>query len=336
MNVNWLTDKRVGILKSPENPTGSDKTIETLVREGFDSVITIADYDFSISWRVGSKVTLRHYQFALGNYPAPSVWELQHLNEYLLYEIHHDRGAVVWCQNAQTYESVKNSITQFFKYDNAGLDEFVKSKLATQAERAMSIPHELTHCGGCQEKKCITDLVCHVASVTDAETILKSGVILSACKARNKSGQELAIEQRNAAGDPADYFEYVMFTFGNCTAGDRLVMERALGAFPTQEELTRQFSPGVRFYFKYKDLVNHPGFRSDGYHYCKIKDMLELEPFLVVVIAPETASRALLPASSAEVRKRLVFAGTSGYTDLWSWSSRAYQIAREYKKDKLL
>ncbi len=335
MNIKWLIDKRVGILESPENPISSDKTIWDLVREGFDAVITIADYDFSISWRVGSKVTLRHYQCALGNYPEPSAWELQHLNEYLLYEMCHGRRIVLWWKDIQTYKSIRNSITRFFKYENMGLSEFVKSKLSTQPERAMNIPQELTHCKGCQEEKCITDLVCHVASITTAGMILKSGLILSACKAHNKSGQELALEQRNTPGDPPDYFEYVMFTFGNCTAGDRLVMERALGAFPTQEELTIEFSPSVRFYFRYKDLVSHPRFRSDGYHYCKIKDMLELEPYLVVAVAPETASRVLLQVSSAEVRRRFVFVDPTAYIDLWSWSSRAYQVAKEYEKDKL-
>lgn len=329
MKIEWLIDKRIGIIEGPQNPTSSDKTIEDLVRQGFDTVVTIADYDFSISWRVGSKVALRHYQCALGNYPEPSAWELRHLNEYLLYEIYHGRRIVIWCENVQTSKSISSSIPQFFQYENMGLSEFVKSKLATQPERVTDIPRELTHCKGCQEKKCITDLVCHVASVTTAGMILKSRLILSACKARNKSGQELALEQRNAAGDPPDYFDYVMFTFGNCIAGDRLVMERMLGTLPTQEELTTEFTPGVRFYFRYKDLLSHPRFRSDGYHYCKIKDMLELEPYLVVAIAPETASRELQQASSAKARKRLVFIDPATCIGLWSWSSRAYQVAKE-------
>lgn len=335
MEIEWLIDKRIGILESPQNPLNSNKTIEDLVRKGFDAVVTIADYNFSISWRAGSKVTLRHYQCALGNYPEPSAWELQHLNEYLLYEIHHDRRIVLWCENVKTGKSISNSITQFFQYENMGLSEFVKSELATQPERVRDIPRKLTHCKGCQEKKCITDLVCHVASVTTAEMILKSRLILSACRARNKSGQELALERRNAAGDPPDYFEYVMFTFGNCIAGDRLVMERLLGTLPTHEELTKEFKPGVRFYFRYKDLIGHPGFRSDGYHYCKIKDMLELDPHLLVAIAPETASRELLQVSSANVRKRLVFIDPTTCIDLWSWSSGAYQVAKEYERDKL-
>jgi len=174
--------------------------------------------------------------------------------------------------------------------------------------------------------------VCHVASVADAERILKSGVILSACKARNESGQDLALEERNAAGDPPDYFEYAMFTFGNCIAGDHLVMERALGRLPTQEELTEEFNPGVRFYFRYMDLLGHPRFCSDGYHFCKVKDMLELEPYLVVVIAPETSRTRLLAADSLRLREHLSFVDRSNYRDLWSWSHKAYEVAKEYDK----
>jgi hypothetical protein len=44
--------------------------------------------------------------------------------------------------------------------------------------------------------------------------------------------EELMAGSRNAAGDPADYFEYIMLAWGNCQAGDRLVMERKLNRFP--------------------------------------------------------------------------------------------------------
>ena len=332
MNIEWIIDKRVGILQSLENPISSNETIEALAGKGFDIVITIADYDFSISWKVGSEVTLRHYQCALGDYPDPSDWELQHLNEYLLYEIHHDRRVVLWCENTQTCNSVKNSIEQFFKHENMGLSEFVSSKLASQPERAKNIPAELTHCKACEEKRCITNLVCHVTSVTDAEIILKSGAILSACQARNKSGQDLALEERNAAGDPPDYFEYVMFTFGNCTAGDRLVMERTLGTSPTQENLTREFDPGVRFYFRYIDLVSHSRFCSDGYHFCKIKDTLELEPYLILAIAPEDAKTKLLLKDSLIPKERISFVDRGSYGDLWSWSHKAYETVKEHEE----
>lgn len=334
MNINWLIDKRVGMLESPENPTLSQSVIEDLVREGFHVVITVADYDYCLSWKIGSGITLRHYQLSLGNCPELSDWELQSLNEYLLYEIHQDRNVVIWCKSGQASQSIHNSVAGFFNHKNMTLEEFVKSKLASQPERAKHIPLELTRCQGCQEKKCITDLVCHVTSVADAERILESGVILSAVRARNKSREELVRETRNAAGDPPDYFEYIMFTFGNCIAGDRLVMERALGRGPSQEELTEEFLPGVRFYFRYHDLVNHPGFCSDGYHLVKIKDRLELSPYLIAAVASKTAS-VLAKAASPEISRRLIFISSSPDNDLLSLSSQAYRIVKEYERNGL-
>ena len=40
-------------------------------------------------------------------------------------------------------------------------------------------------------------------------------------------GMRLMNENRNAANDPGDYFEYIMLAWGNCQGGYRLVMERA-------------------------------------------------------------------------------------------------------------
>jgi len=331
MNIEWIVEKRAGILQSPENPGNSKKTISNLADKGFDVIITIDDYDFSISWKAAPNTALRHYRCALGNYPKPSEWELQHLNEFLLYELHHGRKTVLWCESTKTYISVKNSIGHFFRYENTILSEFVKSRLNSQRERAQKIPQELTHCSGCVEKRCITDLLCHITSVSDAEMILKTGSILSACGARGKSGQELALEKRNAAGDPPDYFKYVMFTFGNCTAGDRLVMERSLRTFPSERDLTEEFKPGVRFFFRYRDLVVHPGFRSDGYHYCKIKDRLELEPYLVIAIAPESSRTRLMTVDYPISSECISFVDISD-KDLWSWSHNAYETAKESEK----
>lgn len=330
MKTEWLIEKNVGILYCQQNPVKSDTTIKELIDNDFNVIVTIADYDYSLSWREGSKETMRHYQFSLSNYPEPNDWELKHLNEYLLYEIDHNRRIALWFNNVQTEKFVKDSINQFFKYEDTGLSAFVESKLVTQGERVIDIPPKLTHCQTCHEKGCITDFVCHVTSVTDAAKILQSGVILSACKARKESGRILALEDRNVAGDPPDYFEYVMFTFGNCTAGDRLIMERNLGRMPTDKDLTENFYPGVRFYFRYKELVDHPGFCSDGYHFCKIKDKLEIEPYLVAAIGPKTAAPDLLKVISSKQRELLVFVDHTEFSDLWSWSHEAFKIAEKH------
>ena len=55
-----------------------------------------------------------------------------------------------------------------------------------------------------------------------AISILKCGSLLSAVNARKLPDTVLQKEDRNAANDPTDFFHYVMFSWGNCQAGDRL------------------------------------------------------------------------------------------------------------------
>jgi len=76
MKIEWIIDKEVGILYTQENPAKSDKNIEELANKGFNVIVTIAEYDYCISWKVASKVTLRHYQCTFSDYLNPTNWEL--------------------------------------------------------------------------------------------------------------------------------------------------------------------------------------------------------------------------------------------------------------------
>ena len=63
-----------------------------------------------------------------------------------------------------------------------------------------------------------------------------------------------------------------MFAWKNCQAGDRLVMERMLGRFPNDDDLSIRFRPGVRFFFKYDELAKHPNAVFEGVLPIKVKD----------------------------------------------------------------
>lgn len=110
------------------------------------------------------------------------------------------------------------------------------------------------------------------------------------------------------------------------------MMERSLGKTPTPEELKYRFNPGVRFYFNYIDLVGHPRFCSDGYHYCKVKDSIDLNDYMVVAIAPESTRVTLSKATDLKLRNRLSFINRDKYTDLNSWSQNACRTASEHKE----
>ena len=171
----------------------------------------------------------------------------------------------------------------------------------------------------------VTEFVCHTTSAENAAKILSDGRLLSAIKARNQTAEELIAESRNAARDPADYFEYVMLAWGNCQAGDRLVMERKLGRFPDETDLSVGFAPGIRFFFRYDDLTKHPGCTYDGVLPMKIKDEIILKDWLYAMVVPEKLREAMEPAIPEELAERVIYA-ENDCRDIWDWSEKVYQL----------
>lgn len=320
-------DKKVAVISIDDNPTNSQIVIEKIINLGYDVIVTFDDYDFSLSWKVGKDPFIRHYMCALGKFPVPSEWELQHFTEYLLYELSHDRKILLWFKDEQTESKIIAYIKKFLLEDKNKLKEVIKTRFSKQQERAKNIPPKLTHCTACIEKGCMTDYVCHTTSIKNAIKIINEGKISSSCKIKNSNGVELSLHQNNVPGDPADYFEYVMFSFGNCQAGDRLVAERRLGHLPDDKDLDRFFIPGVRFYFRYKDLINHPRFVSDGYHYIKIRDSIAILPNIIAIVIPKRYKNNFINNTIAEMHKYFIFLEHDKH-DIWSWSHEVYETIK--------
>ena len=133
----------------------------------------------------------------------------------------------------------------------------------------------------------------------------------------------MVAEDRNAAGDPADYFEYIMFAWGNCQSGDRLVMERKLKRFPTEEDLSRGFTPGIRFFFKYNKLIEHPGCTYDGVLPMKIKDELILKDWLYLMVVPLNDKEEIQEFIPKSLVDRVVYV-ENNCGDIWEWSNKVY------------
>ena len=155
----------------------------------------------------------------LSHYPNITTWEIQTVLDFIKYEESYGRMCKI--------ESERQIIEKIENYR----DTYEKGV-------RISPPEKIEECTACPKYKgCMTDYVCHTTSVDNAIKILKTGKLLSPVLARNMSAAELAKESRNVANDPEDYFQYIMFAWGNCQAGDRLVMERKLGRFPNEEDL---------------------------------------------------------------------------------------------------
>ena len=148
---------------------------------------------------------------ALSDYPNISDWEMQTVADFIRYEKQNGRQCKI--------EAEKQIIKAIEKFRRNG----DKVRIAP--------PEIIRECTACPKYKgCMTDLVCHTSPVENAVKILNCGSLLSPVLARGMTARELKAESRNAANDPEDYFEHIMFAWGNCQAGDRLVMERKLGA----------------------------------------------------------------------------------------------------------
>lgn len=235
----------------------------------------------------------------LSNFPQVSDWEIRTIIEFMEYENKHNRKCEIECENKVLLSIIKNKIMEKEKY------------------KRIPRPKLLTECTACPYTKgCVTEYVCHTTALENAIQIFKCGKLLSALNARKVPVEQLMSEKRNAANDPADYFEYIMFAWGNCQAGDRLVMERALGHFPTEDDLSVHFKPGVRFYFKYDELAKHPGATFDGFLPIKVKDEIELTQWVDKIMIPMELKGKIEAYISDELNEKVRYV-ENDCKDIW-------------------
>ena len=244
----------------------------------------------------------------LSNYPQISDWEIRTIIEFIEYENKYGRECTIECEDNNLLNLINGKI--------ANREVYLKT----------SRPKLLTECTACPYRKgCVTDYVCHTTSVDNAIKIFECGKLLSALNARKVPVEQLMNEKRNAANDPADYFEYIMFAWGNCQAGDRLVMERELGRFPNEEDLSVHFNPGVRFYFKYDKLVKHPKVIFDGVLPMKIKDEIKLSDWVYRIVIPIKLKNKIKNHIPDDLKDRIIYI-ENDCKDIWDWSEKVYGI----------
>lgn len=244
----------------------------------------------------------------LSNYPDVSEWEIRNIIEFIEYENKHGRDCKIDCDDADLLASIHEKIQDKESYRNTPR------------------PAIITECTACPYRKgCVTDYVCHTTSAENAIKIFRCGKLLSALRARKVPVEQLMREKRNAANDPADYFEYIMFAWGNCQAGDRLVMERELGRFPNEEDLSLHFKPGVRFYFKYDELIKHPEAVFDGVLPVKVKDELELKDWVCKIIIPMELQDKLDNCVPDSLKGKVIYV-ENDCKDIWDWSEKVYRM----------
>lgn len=264
-------------------------------------LIKVGNFEYSEVWN-------NVFYKKLSKYPHINDWEIRNIIEFIDYEKKHGRECKIECEDKELLDKISMSISEKDKYRN------------------VPRPTLITECTACPYRKgCLTEYVCHTTSVETAVKIFESGKLLSAVNARKLSAEQLMNEKRNAANDPADYFEYIMFAWGNCQAGDRLVMERKIGRFPNEKDLSTDFTPGVRFYFKYDDLIKHSNVTFDGVLPLKVKDEIILSDWVYAIVIPSEYKKYIENEIPDNLMNKIMFV-ENDCKDIWDWSEKVYSI----------
>ncbi len=267
----------------------------------------IGRHDFSELWD-------GVYYKALSDYPQVSDHEMKDILDFLIYHRQHGRHVQIEADDPHILTHVLLRLQSPETYRHA------------------PPPPILRECTACPARGgCMTDLVCHTAPAENAEAIFRCGSLLSAVNARKLPAHILAQEARNAARDPEDYFHYVMFAWGNCQAGDRLVMERLLGRSPTAAEMSPGFTPGIRFFFRYEDLDKHPSAVHDGVLPIKVRDGVDLAEYACAIVIPQIYKSRFARLIPGELEQRVHYLDHSGL-DVWQWSEKVYSFISELAK----
>jgi len=177
----------------------------------------------------------------------------------------------------------------------------------------------------------MTDYVCHTAPVENAVNIFKCGSLQALSKWRGVYSSVLKEENRNAANEPEDYFDYVMFAWGNSQAGDRLVMERKMKRFPIEADLSVDFTPGVRFFFKYDKIVTHPNATFEGVLPLKIREEVIISDWVNTIIIPSAEKEAFEAIVPYELKSRIFYL-ENDCKDIWSWAEKVYEFVKNRER----
>ena len=272
-------------------------------------LVKVCNADFSLQWD-------GMYQFALENYPQIQEWELEKLAKFIAYEQDHHRQTIVECENHEL---------------NIRIHDYLQEHSFFPPYRPS---HRLVASTYDIQRKLVTSNYCsHTCTVEVAQAIFQTGKLMSAVKVFGQSGAELVTDGRNAASDPADYFDYIMFGWSNTTSGYRLAMERLLGRVPSEEELQEKFIPGVSFHFLYEELIQAPGYMFDGYHVAKVRNSLDLDTFLHLCIIPSKDKACFEGLISSQLQDRVIYLDYEG-EGLQDWNTKVNQVLHSKVKLK--
>ena len=106
-------------------------------------------------------------------------------------------------------------------------------------------------------------------------------------------------------------------------------MERKLGRFPDEKDLSEDFTPGVRFYFKYDKLIKHPGAVCDGVLPMKVKDEVVLAEWAYAIVIPGELQSSLAKSVPENLADKVIYI-ENDCKDIWDWSEKVYCAIEQF------
>ncbi|MDE6596365.1 MAG: hypothetical protein K2K44_10200, partial [Oscillospiraceae bacterium] len=101
--------------------------------------------------------------------------------------------------------------------------------------------------------------------------------------------------------------------------------ERALNRFPNEDDLSVNFTPGVRFYFKYDELIKHPKATFDGVLPVKVKDEIKLSDWVHRIVIPTELRSKIEDSIPLALKDKIIYI-ENDCKDIWNWSEKVYGI----------
>lgn len=150
---------------------------------------------------------------------------------------------------------------------------------------------------------CSNRLVCHGAPALVAAQILADGALRSLTEISGRDAADLAAA--STWGEPADYFEYVMFANGRCTAPEAVACSHLLGRDLIPTDLAPGYPPAVRLYFAWETLAARSDARFDGVHPVRIHESLPLDGTLIAIVV-HASQRLVVEPAAGRFRDRLI------------------------------
>ena len=233
------------------------------------------------------------YYYGLPDYPHITMSDLKNIIAFIRYEKSYSRQTEIVCKDENILAAVNDAVSDPNKIES------------------ILLPAE-------------NEFIYHATDIKAAQKILSEGKLLSAVKAYGKTGEELSFEKRDSLwNDPPDYFEYIMFCWGDDVTGDYVVLSEKS---PVEDDLQKgNFDAGVRFYFRYEDIIHHPGHVFDGYHPIKVKYEIVLPDYLHACVVPGQYKSKLEVVVLPEIVSKVHCLLQKGIS-LTDWNGKVYDF----------